>query len=75
MAIKKKPIKVDEEKLREEILLKEDKKEYSSAKFQKIEDQVKLKLKEQKTDEALRDITIGALVLNSSDIHYEVSEK
>ncbi|MDR1945346.1 MAG: hypothetical protein LBQ59_04745 [Candidatus Peribacteria bacterium] len=54
----KKINKKDEEKLKEEILSKEDKKKYFSARFKKIEEQVKLKLKEQKTDDALRDITI-----------------
>ncbi|MDR3150637.1 MAG: hypothetical protein LBU14_03345 [Candidatus Peribacteria bacterium] len=46
------------EKLKEDILSKEDKKEYFSSRFKKIEDQVKLSLNEQKTDDALRDITI-----------------
>lgn len=61
-----------EEELKEEILLNEDKKEYASSKFKKIEDQVKESLKNQKTDDALRDVTIWALVLWSSDVHYEV---
>ncbi|MDR2640746.1 MAG: hypothetical protein LBC61_05590 [Candidatus Peribacteria bacterium] len=58
MVKKKTTINVDEERLKENILLKEDRKEYFSARFQKIEDQVKLSLKEQRTDDALRDITI-----------------
>lgn len=61
-----------ETELRENILQKEDKKQYSSEKFTKIEEQVKRSLKEQKTDDALRDITIWALILWSSDVHYEV---
>jgi hypothetical protein len=49
---------VNEEKLKEKILKKEDKKSFSSEKFVKIEEQVKLSLKKQDTDEALKDITI-----------------
>jgi type II secretory ATPase GspE/PulE/Tfp pilus assembly ATPase PilB-like protein len=63
-----------EEELKNEILSKEQKKEYHSLKFEKIENQVKQSLKDQKTDDTLRDITIWALVLWSSDIHYEVFE-
>jgi len=44
--------------LKEEILEKEEKKEYSSDKFKKIEDKVKDSLKKQKTDDALNDITV-----------------
>ncbi|MDR1987335.1 MAG: hypothetical protein LBQ24_00765 [Candidatus Peribacteria bacterium] len=58
MVKKKTTAKLDEEQLKEEILLKEEKKEYFSSRFQKIEEKVKLSLKEQKTDEALKDITI-----------------
>lgn len=65
----------NQEKLKEIILKNEDKKWYYSEKFKKIEEQVKSWLRNQKTDEALRDITIWALVLWSSDIHYEVFEK
>ena len=61
-----------EEQLKNDILKKEEKREYYSEKFKKIEDRVKESLKLQKTDEALRDITLWALVLWSSDIHYEV---
>lgn len=64
-----------QEELKENILNQEKKKEYHSEKFKKIENQVKMSLKNQKTDDALRDITIWALVLWSSDIHYEVFEK
>ncbi|MDD2907107.1 MAG: GspE/PulE family protein [Candidatus Gracilibacteria bacterium] len=63
-----------QEELKNEILSKESKREYHSSKFQKIETQVKESLKQQKTDDTLRDITIGALVLGSSDVHYEVFE-
>jgi hypothetical protein len=52
-----KPTKVSE-LLKKEILKKEEKKGYFSARFKKIEEKVKLAIKEQKTDEALTDITI-----------------
>lgn len=65
-----KPTKVSEV-LKEKILKKEEKKGYFSEKFIKIEEKVKTALKSQKTDDALRDITIWALVLGSSDVHYE----
>lgn len=61
--------------LKEEILEKEEKKVYFSAKYKKIEGQVKQSLKSQKTDLALRDVTIWALVLWASDIHYDSFEK
>ncbi|MDF1682925.1 MAG: hypothetical protein P1U46_04395 [Patescibacteria group bacterium] len=54
--VDKKPIK--EEELKEKILSNEDKKNYHSDKFTKIEEQVKNSLKLQKTDDALKDITI-----------------
>jgi len=63
-----------EERLKNKILQKEDKKSFSSEKFKKIEDQVHKSLDKQDTDEALRDITIWALVLWSSDIHYDCYE-
>lgn len=68
-------VKKVSELLKEEILEKEEKKGYFSSRFKKIEDKVKLALKEQKTDEALTDITIWALVLWSSDVHYDTFEK
>ena len=52
-----------EEQLKNDILKKEEKREYYSERFKKIEDRVKESLKLQKTDEALRDITLWALVL------------
>ena len=72
MASKTKTKKKDD--LKKQILQKEDKKEYFSAKFKKIEEKVLGSLKLQKTDEALKDISIWALVIGSSDIHYEVYE-
>jgi hypothetical protein len=47
-----------QEELKQEILSRESKREYHSLKFKKIEDQVKESLKQQKTDDTLRDITI-----------------
>ena len=60
--------------LKEEILKKEEKKEYRSDKFKKIEEKVKQSIKNQKTDDALKEITIWALILWSSDIHYDLFE-
>lgn len=62
------------QELKKIVLEQEEKHEYQSEKFQKIEDQVKSSLKRQATDDALRDISIWALVVGSSDIHYECFE-
>jgi len=62
------------EKLKEKILQQEEQKIFSSVKFKKIEDQVKDSLKRRETDSALYDLTIWALILWASDIHYEVFE-
>jgi hypothetical protein len=56
MVVKKEKNITDE--LKEEILSHEEKKQYHSDRFKKIEDQVKQSLKLQKTDDALRDVTI-----------------
>jgi len=64
-----------QEVLKKNILENEDKKGYFSGKLSKIEDQVKKSLKNQSTDQALIEITIWALVLWSSDVHYEIYEK
>jgi len=69
----KKDIKTDE--LKEQILKQEEKKEYHSSRFKKIEEKVKESLKKQATDEALKDVSIGALIVWSSDVHYECFEK
>ncbi|MDD3646714.1 MAG: GspE/PulE family protein [Candidatus Gracilibacteria bacterium] len=74
MPIKKESKKIITEKLKEKILSGEEKKTYFSDKFKKIEEKVKESLKNRQTDEALYDLSIGALVLGSSDIHYEVYE-
>lgn len=70
----KKDLIKNQEDLKEKILEQEEKKAYYSEKFQKIEIQVKESLKKQEADKALYDITIWALILWSSDIHYEVFE-
>ncbi len=63
--------KVDTEELKEAILEKAQEREYSSSRFQKIEKQVKEWLAKQDTQWVLKDISLWALVLWSSDIHYE----
>ncbi len=72
---KKQDITQDTDILKKQVLEKENKKEYRSERFSKIETQVKDALKRQATDDALRDISIGALVVGSSDIHYEAYEQ
>lgn len=59
------------ELLKKELLKQEEKKWYYSERFKKIEDKFKESLIEQKTDDALNNITVWALVLWSSDVHYE----
>jgi hypothetical protein len=54
---------INTEELKNTILSQEEKKEYYSSKFEKIEARVKENLKNQNTDEALKDITIGAMVV------------
>lgn len=71
---RKKKVQVDNEKLKDSILEQEKKKRYASERFEKIEAHVKENLKKQDTDNALRDITIGAMVVWSSDVHYEIFE-
>lgn len=62
------------EELKNAVLAKEEQKKYRSSKFSKIETQVKDALWRQATDDALRDVSIGALVVWSSDVHYECFE-
>ncbi len=62
------------EELKKAVLANEEKREYQSSKFGKIEEQVKGALWKQATDDALRDVSIGALVVWSSDVHYECFE-
>lgn len=68
-------INTQTEDLKEKILENEEKKEIYSDKFVKIEEKVKESLVRQATDEALKDISVGALILGSSDVHYECYEK
>jgi len=74
MPIKKETKEKIAEKLKEKILEKEDKKKIYLDKFKKIEEQIKSDLKARKTDDALYNLTIWALYLGVSDIHYEVFE-
>ena len=67
-------IKLRPEDIKNIILQKEWVKEYSSEKFQKIEQRVKENLWKQSTDDALKDITVWALIIGSSDIHFEMFE-
>lgn len=62
------------EDLKNTVLKNEEQKEYQSSKFKKIEDQVIWSLQRQATDDALRDISVWALVIGSSDVHYECFE-
>ena len=63
---------VSEDTLKAKILASEEKRGYFSDRFEKIEKHVKDSLVKQKADDALKDITIWALVLWSSDVHYEI---
>ncbi len=62
------------EKLKEKILQQEEQKVFSTDKFLKIEQKVKDSLARRETDSALYDLSIGALILWASDIHYEIFE-
>ncbi|MCH2189197.1 GspE/PulE family protein [Candidatus Gracilibacteria bacterium] len=58
--------------LKESILASEEKRNYTSERFDLLEKQVKKALKQQDTDTALRDMTTGALILGCSDVHYDM---
>lgn len=62
------------QELKEVILSQSEEKEYYSERFNKIEQRVKENLGKQNTDEVLRDITVGSMIVGSSDIHYEIYE-
>jgi len=62
------------EDLKKWILALEKKHTYSSDKFIKIADKVKESIQRQETNDALSNLTIGALILWASDIHYECYE-
>lgn len=74
LPVKNGKTKTIQEGLKEKVLKEAEQKKISSKKFEKIEAKVVASLKKQNTDEALNAITIGALVLGSSDIHFEVFE-
>jgi transcriptional regulator NrdR family protein len=61
--VRKQVQKINTEELKNSILMQEEKREYYSNKFEKIGIRVKENLKSQNTDEALKDITIGAMIL------------
>jgi hypothetical protein len=63
MPIKKESQEKINEKLKQTILNSEEKKEMYFSKFKKIEMQIKQNLKERKTDDALYNLTLGALYL------------
>jgi len=60
-----------QERLKADILKKGNNHNFSVEKFNKIENQIKKSLSDRKTDEALSDLSIWALILWASDIHYE----
>lgn len=70
----KKIKKINTEELKQEILEQEEVREYQSERFEKIEKQVKNSLAQQATQQVLQDITVWALVVGSSDIHFECFE-
>lgn len=60
--------------LKEAVLSQEVKKDYKSDKFAQLEQIVKSYLAKQDTDNTLKSLTLWALKLGSSDIHYDNSE-
>jgi len=68
---------LDEDKKDElaEKIIEDEKIIYRSSMFSKIENQVKDSLSKRETDNALKDITLWALFLWSSDIHFDCGEK
>ncbi len=68
---------LDEKKSQElaEGIIQKEEISYHSEAFSKIEKQVEHSLSLQKTDEALKDITLWALYLGSSDVHYDCYEE
>ena len=57
--------------LKNKVLEQEKEHQYQSDKFSEVENQVKKSLSEQATDDALRDVSLWAMALWSSDVHYE----
>lgn len=68
---------LDEEKSHElaEKIIEKEEVSFNSDAFDRIKKQVEYSLSIQKTDEALKDITVWALFLGSSDIHYDCYEE
>ena len=62
---------IDTDELKELVLKNEEKKDYKSEKFLELENIVKWFLQKQDTDNTLKSITIWALRLWSSDVHYD----
>lgn len=60
--------------LKDLVLEKEEGKSYSSSKFQELENIVKSFLAKQDTDSTLKSLTLWALNLWSSDVHYDNTE-
>ncbi len=63
--------KSNQEDLKEKVLSQEQKKTYKSEKFAQLEQIVKSYLAKQDTDNTLKNITLWAMKLWSSDIHYD----
>ncbi len=63
-----------EETLKRVVLENLEEKSYTSESFIRLEKKVKEDLSKQKTDDALKDISLWALLFGSSDIHYECYE-
>lgn len=68
-------ITTDNNDLKEIVIKKEENKNYSSEKFKELEKIIKDFLSRQDTDSTLKSLTLWALNLWSSDIHYDNSEE
>ncbi|MBW7954946.1 type II/IV secretion system protein [Candidatus Gracilibacteria bacterium] len=62
---------INNEELKEIILNNEEKKEYNSSKFADLENIVKGFIQRQDSENTLKTITLGAINLGASDIHYD----
>jgi type II secretory ATPase GspE/PulE/Tfp pilus assembly ATPase PilB-like protein len=60
-----------EDKLKEEILEEEEKKEIDPSRFHELEGVIKNFLKSQNAEKAINMIFSGALKLGSSDVHFD----
>jgi len=65
---------ISQEELKAKVLQQEEKKSYKSDKFKELENIVKWFLAKQDTDNTLKSLTLWALKLWSSDIHYDNNE-